>query len=118
MSNLSRARKLLSASWPVAAIVGVLTLPVVTSAGAAEDYLRIDSCFGGWRSSQCVTRWAPTGDPYIRTVPQPQSEDEKARAAERDHKWLQRCRPVVAQDSYGVPRYHYAAAGCDLGVIE
>lgn len=116
MSNLSR--KSLSASWPVAAVAGVLTLSAVTSAGAAEDYLRIDTCFGGWRTSQCITHWVPAGDPYIRTVPQPQTEEDKARAAERDHRWLQRCRPVVAQDRYGVPRYHYAAAGCDFGVIE
>jgi hypothetical protein len=115
VSNLSR--KFLSASW-LAAIAGVLTLSAATSAGATDDHLRIDSCFGGWIASQCVTRWAPTGDPYIRTVPQPQTEEEKARAAERDHKWLQRCRPVIAQDRYGVPRYRYAAAGCDLGVIE
>lgn len=116
MSNSSR--KLLSVSWPVAAIAGVLTLSAVTSAAAADDYVRIGTCFGGWFASQCVTRWAPTGDPYIRTVPQPHTDEEKAVAAERDHRWLQRCRPVIAQDRYGVPRYHYAAAGCDLGVIE
>jgi hypothetical protein len=108
---------MLSASWSVAA-VAVLTLSAVTSAGAVEGSIRVDTCFGGWWTSQCVTRWAPAGDPFIRTVPQPQTEEEKARAAERDHRWLQRCRPVVAQDRYGVPRYHYAAAGCDFGVIE
>jgi hypothetical protein len=51
-------------------------------------------------------------------VPQAETDAEKASATERDQKWLQRCRPIVAQDRYGVPRYHYAAAGCDLGVIE
>jgi hypothetical protein len=96
-----------------------LTLAAVTSAAAAsDDYMRIDSCFGGWWASQCITRWAPAGDPYIRTVPQPTDPVEKARATERDQKWLARCRPVIAQDRYGVPRYHYAAPGCDLGVVE
>jgi hypothetical protein len=118
VSNSSRARKLFSACWPIATIAGVLTLSAVTSATAADDYIRIDSCFGGWHSSQCITRWAPTGDANIRTVPEPKTEEEKAHAVERDHRWLQRCRPIVAQDRYGVPRYRYAAAGCDLGVIE
>jgi hypothetical protein len=118
VSNLSRAKTLLSVSWPVVALASVLTLSAVTSAAAADDYLRIDSCVGTWLASQCVTRWAPTGDPNIRLVPQPENEADKARAAERDHKWLQRCRPVVAQDRYGVPRYRYAAPGCDFGVIE
>ncbi|HMG77042.1 MAG TPA: hypothetical protein VK591_00055 [Xanthobacteraceae bacterium] len=51
-------------------------------------------------------------------MPEPKDEIEKARATERDQKWLQRCRPIVAQDRYGVPRYHYAARGCEFGIIE
>jgi hypothetical protein len=31
---------------------------------------------------------------------------------------MDRCRPSVRQDRYGVPRYHYAARGCEFGVIE
>ena len=27
-------------------------------------------------------------------------------------------RPVVHQDPYGVPRYEYAAPGCEFGVIQ
>jgi hypothetical protein len=51
-------------------------------------------------------------------VPPPEDEAEKERAMARDRRWMERCRPIIAQDRYGVPRYHYAAPGCEFGVIE
>jgi hypothetical protein len=51
-------------------------------------------------------------------VPQPVTEADKERATARDHRWIDRCHPTIAQDRYGVPRYHYTAAGCEFGVIE
>ena len=72
----------------------------------------------GERSLNCVARWGEAGDPYVRLVPSPADDAERAHAAERDHKWEQRCRPAIAQDRYGVPRYQYAAPGCEFGVIE
>jgi hypothetical protein len=117
VSILSRA-KLLSVSLPTAAIAGVFTLSIATSAAGAEDTIGIIGCVGAPGSVNCVLRVGPAGDPYVRTVPQPDTEADKARAAERDRKWLARCRPIVAQDHYGVPRYHYAAAGCEFGIIE
>jgi len=111
----NRAR-LLPASWRAAYAGAALTLPLVTLAYA--DTLYVGGCVGAPGAVSCVLRVGPAGDPYVRTVPQPETDAEKARATERDQKWLQRCRPIVAQDRYGVPRYHYAAAGCAFGVIE
>jgi hypothetical protein len=111
----NRAR-LLPASWRAAFAGAALTLPLATLAYA--DTLYVGGCVGAPGTVSCVLRVGPAGDPYVRTVPQPESDADKARATERDQKWLQRCRPIIAQDRYGVPRYHYAAAGCDLGVIE
>jgi hypothetical protein len=111
----NRAR-LLPASWRAAYAGAALTLPLATLAYA--DTLYVGGCVGAPGTVSCVLRVGPAGDPYVRTVPQPESDADKARATERDQKWLQRCRPIIAQDRYGVPRYHYAAAGCDLGVIE
>jgi hypothetical protein len=100
-----------------------LTLPLAASAQAEQAH--ITNCvwtpspyWGNGGANNCVERWGESADPYIRTVPQPATDAEKARATERDQKWLQRCRPIIAQDRYGVPRYHYAAPGCDFGVIE
>jgi hypothetical protein len=111
----NRAR-LLPASWRAAYAGAALTLPLATLAYA--DTLYVGGCVGAPGAVSCVLRVGPAGDPYVRTVPQPETDAAKASATERDQKWLQRCRPIVAQDRYGVPRYHYAAAGCDLGVIE
>jgi hypothetical protein len=111
----NRAR-LLPASWRAAYAGAALTLPLATLAYA--DTLYVGGCVGAPGTVSCVLRVGPAGDPYVRTVPQPETDADKARATERDQKWLQRCRPIIAQDRYGVPRYHYAAAGCDLGVIE
>ncbi len=40
------------------------------------------------------------------------------RSRERDRKWVERCKPVMRQDAYGVSRYVYAARGCEHGRIE
>jgi hypothetical protein len=69
-------------------------------------------------SSYCVTRWGPAGDPYVRVVPRPVDEAEKARLVARDRKWLERCNPIVERDRYGVGRLRYAAPGCEFGVSE
>jgi hypothetical protein len=111
----TRAR-LLSPSWRAAYAGAAVTASLVTLAYA--DTLYVGGCVGAPGAVSCVLRAGEAGDPFIRTVPEPRNDEERARAAERDHKWMERCRPVVAQDRYGVPRYHYAAAGCDLGVIE
>ena len=109
-----------SALWPIAPIAAAFALSVITltAAYAAADTLAVGGCVGAPGAVNCVVRVGPAGDPYIRTVPQPDTEAEKERAAARDRKWIDRCRPVIAQDRYGVPRYHYAAAGCEFGVIE
>jgi hypothetical protein len=103
--------------------LSVMTLSVMTSSSmtwnsARADGIVVGGCVGARGALNCVARWGLAGDPNVRRVPQANSETEKARAAERDHKWLSRCRPVIQQDAYGVPRYHYAAVGCEFGVIE
>lgn len=110
--------KVLSASWPAACTVAALTVSAFVLTSANADTLIVGGCVGGGGAANCVIRVGPAGDPYVRTVPAPESDAEKARSAERDHKWIERCRPVIAQDGFGVPRYHYAAAGCEFGVIQ
>ncbi len=99
------------------AMLSLIISGVILSAAYADDML-VGGCVGGGRSANCVVRWGEAGDPFIRLVPEPANALEKKRSAERDHKWEERCRPRIAQDRYGVPRYQYAAPGCDFGVIE
>ena len=100
-----------------ATALSAIILAMILSAAYA-DGMAVGGCLGGGGAVNCVVRWGEAGDPYVRTVPQPTDEAERARAAQRDRKWEERCRPTIAQDRYGVPRYHYSAPGCEFGVIE
>jgi hypothetical protein len=66
------------------------------------------SCVGGFTTFNCVTRWGPAGNPYVRPIPGPVDEAERARLVARDRKWLARCSPILERDRYGVGRLHYA----------
>jgi hypothetical protein len=48
-------------------------------------------------------------------VPQPESEADKAAAAERERQWVARCHPLTWPDKFGVARYHYGAPNCEFG---
>lgn len=121
MLTLSCARVALLTRY-AARIVAAASLSVVAVATlcsvAYADGVAVGGCIGGARSLNCVVRWGDAHDPYIRTVPQAADEVERTQAAERDRKWEARCKPTIAQDRYGVPRYQYAAPGCEFGVIQ
>ncbi len=74
------------------------------------------SCLGGGQSLNCVAQWATGGDPYLRAVPEPIGDAQKAQASARERKWLARCHPIVEHDSFGVSRYYYSAPGCEYGI--
>ncbi len=78
----------------------------------------VGGCTGNRDTLNCAGRWGEAGDPYVRIVPPPATEEERARAAEREHRWEQRCKPIVRQDRFGVSRYWYAAPGCEFGILD
>jgi hypothetical protein len=100
----------------------VITLMTWTAANAQDQRaaggVSNTSCVGGFTTFNCVTRWGPAGDRYVRVVPRPVDEAEKARLVARDRKWLERCNPIVERDRYGVGRLRYAAPGCEFGVSD
>jgi hypothetical protein len=112
----SRSAEASLASWPAAQAGAGIVLCVLTLTAAYAGNVAGQSCVGTARSFNCVDNWTPSGDPYVRIVPDAVSEAEKAQMMERDHRWLARCRPLVQRDSYGVARYHYASPGCEFGV--
>jgi len=61
---------------PAALVAGILSL-----AAAHADTLAVGGCVGSAGAVNCVVRVGPAGDPYIRTVPQPVTDEEKERAA-------------------------------------
>jgi hypothetical protein len=76
------------------------------------------TCVGSRGSVSCVRQWGPSVDPHIRHAPGPRDPREEAEVAERERRWVARCRPIILQDQYGVARYRYAAPGCEYGVIQ
>lgn len=118
MLIFGRAKTTLSVARHSACAGAFLMLSVITLTPARADWIGVGGCVGGWGSYNCVGWEGPAGDPYVRLVPPPEDEAEKERAMARDRRWMERCRPIIAQDRYGVPRYHYAAPGCEFGVIE
>jgi hypothetical protein len=106
-----------SARIAAVAAVAVLSLSVFGPSTARAGGIEVDSCVGSRYSITCVSRWGGYGDPYIRQVA-PATEAEKAQQADHHRKWQKRCQPLVCQDPCGVPRYEYAAPGCEFGVIQ
>jgi hypothetical protein len=101
--------------------LAVLTLPAVTETAFAQRVTDtvVGSCVFSGRVSHCVRqyRYGDAGATGIKTVREP-SPDDVAENRERERKWVERCRPVVRQDAYGVGRYVYTAHGCEYGRIE
>ncbi|MGB6536466.1 MAG: hypothetical protein WBF58_10955 [Xanthobacteraceae bacterium] len=118
MSNFGCARNGLAAHRPAwaGAVFALAATAIMTCGPAHAQEIVTGGCVGGWGSFNCVARWAPEGDPYIRPVPQPTSPADRALAREHDRAWVKRCRPLVRPDRYGVSRYHYAAPGCEFGI--
>jgi hypothetical protein len=112
----SRARTGRGAVASCAAVIAWMMVIGLSPARAdgvfAGDCLRGGSysCFGYWRDR--------VGNPHLIRVPPPSSEEDAAEAAERERRWVARCRPIIRQDRYGVGRYQYAAPGCEYGKYE
>jgi hypothetical protein len=115
--HCARAKRPARSAAPITAALALAVLFWGADVAAAQTAVIVNGgCIGVRHSINCVTRWGPAGDPYLRFAPQPLDEAAIARAKERDQRWVERCRPVLAPDRYGVPRYHYAQPGCEFGV--
>jgi hypothetical protein len=113
-----RCAKTILLSAPLAAcLAAAATFTASGLSPAHADGIAVGGCIRTHFSINCVARWGAYGDPYVRQL-KPEGEADKALAADHDRKWKSRCRPAVFQDHYGVPRYEYAAPGCEFGVIE
>lgn len=79
----------------------------------------VGSCVFSGGLGHCVRqyRYGDVGATGIKTSRELSPEDA-AENRERERKWVERCKPVVRQDAYGVSRYVYAARGCEYGRIE
>lgn len=99
------------------AVPAAVAISITGGTSALAGFIEATGCVGRWAMWSCVTVGkAPLGDTYVRHVPEAFGDAEKAAQAERDHRWVARCHPIIVQDGYGVPRYRYGAPGCEFGV--
>lgn len=87
----------------------------------ANDVVAYPMNSAGW--SLCTGGFCAWGEgsppnPYVRTVPQPESQADKDAAVAREHKWVEDCKPALVRDRYGVQRYTYSKSGCEFGSPE
>ncbi len=109
------SRRLSPTAWLAA--LALLALSMM-SAPAAADGVVTWNCYGAHNVRSCVASFRRGRvNPHVINVPR-QSEEEREAAEARDRHWVERCRPVIRQDRYGMPRYSYAAPGCELGLLD
>jgi len=83
-----------------------------------EDGVDDHSCFGGDNAYSCLRIFRTVRkNPHVIVVPQA-TGSELAAIEARDRRWEARCRPTIRQDAYGMPRYTYAAPGCEYGRLD
>lgn len=91
----------------------------IASSAALADYYASGACSGGRGAVYCnfSKKYVDpdAGVSKVITVKGPETPEETAASAARDRRWVERCRPALRQDRYGVSRYYYAAPNCDVG---
>jgi hypothetical protein len=91
-------------------------LAMLVSTPAQSDGIRNTTCLHTAGAFTCTTQWRHgTTSQYL---PWRVDARETAASAERERKWLARCRPLATEDQLGISRYRYAAAGCEFGKVE
>jgi hypothetical protein len=113
-----RGPRLASHAGAAFALAASISIAAISTGPAQAQEIEGGGCVGSWNTLNCVTRWAPYGDPYIRIVPPAADARAQALSKAREQRWVARCRPVIRQDRYGVFRYHYAMQGCGFGIGE
>jgi hypothetical protein len=89
---------------------------ILSAVPAGADGIRNTTCLASVGAFSCTTQWHRAGGGQV--YPWQIDARQTAASAERERKWLARCRPIARQDQFGVSRYRYAAAGCEFGKTE
>jgi hypothetical protein len=102
----------------VMAALTALVLGGMSAPAAAQRWTDtvVGSCVYSYGAVHCVRqfRYGDPGNNGVQTLREP-SPEEVAEMRERERRWVERCRPELRPDAYGVNRYVYAARGCEYG---
>lgn len=100
---------------PIASIAAYALLALsMTGAPARSEGVFSRDCYGNYPVRSCVEIYR-SGRVSPNVIAAPQSAEDRAAAEARDKRWLARCQPTIRSDLYGMPRYSFAAAGCEFG---
>jgi hypothetical protein len=113
------SRRFSPTAWLAALALLALSIMAAPARSEPGDGTYTSNCYGSHRMESCVTT-SRSGrfHPNVITVPAPTNADDLAAAEARDRRWAERCRPVIRQDHFGMPRYSYSAAGCEFGRLD
>jgi hypothetical protein len=78
--------------------------------------MAVGSCVFSGGAAHCVRQYrhGDRGNNGIQSLREPDQQDV-AEARDREARWVERCKPELRNDRYGVNRYVYAAPGCEYG---
>lgn len=112
---MSRRLSLFARLAPLA----LLALSMMTGPARSAEGVRTFNCYRTHNMASCIATFRRGRlDPHVIAVPASQSAEEQAAAETRDRRWAERCRPLIRQDRYGMPRYSYTAPGCEFGRLD
>jgi hypothetical protein len=113
------SRRFSLSAWLAALALLLLSMMVAPARSEPAEGVSSFNCYGTRKMASCVESFrSGSFSPHVIRVPAPQSADEVAAADARDRRWAERCRPQIRQDRYGMPRYSYAAVGCEFGRVD
>jgi hypothetical protein len=113
------SRRFSPTAWLAA--LALLALSMMSAPARSEPVgVSTYNCFGPWwYPSSCVeTHRKGPFNPHVIAIPGPQTDEQRKAVDARDRRWVDRCRPQIRPDSYGMPRYSYAAVGCEYGRVD
>ena len=112
------SRRFSLSAWLAALALLVLSM-MSAPARSQPEGISAFNCYGTRNMESCVhTQRKGPFNPHLISVPGPQADEDRAAAEARDRRWVARCRPLIRQDRYGMPRYSYSAPGCEFGRLD
>lgn len=111
------SRRFSPSAWLAALALMAFSMMAAPARSQPGDNLHTSNCSGTRYSESCVFRRGPF-NPHVINVPGPTSDEERKAAAARDQRWVERCRPQLRPDRYGMLRYNYFAPDCEYGRLD
>jgi hypothetical protein len=113
------SRRFSPIAWLTALALLALSIMAAPARSEPGEGTYTSNCYRTGRTESCVATFRRGNfHPNVINVPAPTNADDIAAAEARDRRWVERCRPVIRQDHFGMPRYSYSAAGCEFGRLD